>query len=73
MQNNTVVIKVSQGTNDCFVISAQDETGGMMRYFFEKKYGTPKAGDKITLYHPNARGSKIVGMDLNGSRLFLHA
>lgn len=41
-----------------------------MRFGLGKEYGKPKAGDEITLRYPRGIANKVVGMDLNGTRLY---
>lgn len=41
-----------------------------MHFGLSKEYGEPQAGDEMTLRYPRGIASKVVGMDLNGTRLY---
>ena len=51
-------------------ITARDMTGGIMHFGLEKKYGTPKPGDQITLHYRHGFLNQLAGMDLNGVPLY---
>lgn len=70
MNVDVIIQKVSNLSEDKFSIKAEDPTHGIMHFGLEKKYGTPKAGDVITLHYQPHSCSRIAGMDLNGQPLY---
>lgn len=70
MEVKVLVQNVKSVSDQKWCITAKDETGGIMRFGLSKEYGEPHAGDEITLRYPRGIANKVVGMDLNGTRLY---
>ncbi len=70
MNVDVIIKEVSNISEEKFSITAEDPTHGIMHFGLDKKYGTPKAGDTITLHYLPHSCSRIIGMDLNGKPLY---